>query len=147
MSAAESARSSEAVTRPLAVTGIVAAVWCAGLGLTSLTTITLIGWIAAPRTALGRGLPGVFRTAVNLWLVAHHAGFSVPHGRVGLLPLGLLVLPGALLFRGGGWITRTGRVRGRYRIGVVHAALALAVPYAVLAGLLALLARSAVVTP
>src|SRR3954464_2383990 len=135
----------EAVARPLAVTGIVAAVWCAGLGLTSLTTITLIGWIAAPRTALGRGLPGVFRTAVNFWLVSHHAGFSVPHGRVGLLPLGLIVLPGALLFRGGAWITRTGRVRGRYRIGVVHAALALAVPYAVLAFLLALLARSSVV--
>jgi Family of unknown function (DUF6350) len=137
----------EVVVRPLAVSGIVAAVWCAGLGLTTLTTVTLIGWIAAPRTALGTGLPGVFRTAVNFWLVAHHAGFSVPHGRVGLLPLGLIVLPGALLFRGGGWITRTGRVRGRYRIGVVHAALALAIPYAALAGLLALAARSTVVTP
>ncbi|MDN3357129.1 DUF6350 family protein [Actinomadura sp. DC4] len=137
----------EVVARPLAVSGIVAAVWCAGLGLTTLTTVTLIGWIAAPRTALGTGLPGVFRTAVNFWLVSHHAGFSVPHGRVGLLPLGLIVLPGALLFRGGGWITRTGRVRGRYRIGVVHAALALAVPYAVLAFLLALIARSTVVSP
>src|SRR4051812_3431175 len=135
------------VVRPLAVSGIVAAIWCAGLGLTTLTTITLIGWIAAPRTALGTGLPGVFRTAVNFWLVSHHAGFSVPHGRVGLLPLGLTVLPGALLFRGGGWITRTGRVRGRYRIGVVHAALALAVPYAVLAGLLALAPRSALGAP
>jgi hypothetical protein len=133
--------------RPLAVAGIVAAIWCAGLGLTTLTTVTLIGWIAAPRAALGSGLPGVFRTAVNFWLVSHHAGFSVPHGRVGLLPLGLIVLPGALLFRGGGWITRTGRVRGRYRIGVVHAALALAVPYAVLACLLALVARSPVVSP
>src|SRR5262245_16326572 len=121
--------------------------WCAGLGLTTLTTVTLIGWIAAPRTALGTGLPGVFRTAVNFWLVSHHAGFSVPHGRVGLLPLGLTILPGALLFRGGGWITRTGQVRGRYRIGVVHAALALAVPYALLAALIALLARSSVVRP
>src|SRR5262249_10071374 len=77
--------------------------------------------------------------------VSHHAGFSVPHGRVGLLPLGLTVLPGALLFRGGGWIARTGRVKGRYRIGVVHAALALAVPYAAVARLLALAARSPVV--
>jgi hypothetical protein len=146
-SAAEPAQAAESTARPLAVTGIVAAAWCAGLGLTTLTTVTLIGWIAAPRTALGTGLPGVFRTAVNFWLVSHHAGFSVPHGRVGLLPLGLTVLPGALLFRGGGWITRTGRVRGRYRIGVVHAALALAIPYAVLACLLALAARSPVVTP
>jgi Family of unknown function (DUF6350) len=137
----------ETVTRPLAVTGIVAAVWATGIGLTVLTTITLLGWIAAPRSALGTGLPGVFRTAVGFWLVAHHAGFSVPHGRVGLLPLGLMVLPGALLFRGGGWIARTGRVRGRYRIGVAHAALALSIPYAVLSGLLALLARSSVVQP
>jgi Family of unknown function (DUF6350) len=145
--AREAAEPEEPLARPLAVSGIVAAVWCAGLGLTTLTTITLIGWIAAPRAALGTGLPGVFRTAVNFWLVSHHAGFSVPHGRVGLLPLGLTVLPGALLFRGGGWITRTGRVRGRYRIGVVHAALALAVPYALLAFLLALAARSSVVSP
>ena len=42
----------------------------------------------------------------------------------------------------------TGRVRGRYRIGVVHAALALAIPYAVL-GLPArpARARSSVVAP
>jgi len=143
----DASHGADAAVRPLAVSGIVAAIWCAGLGLTTLTTITLIGWIAAPSTALGTGLPGVFRTAVNFWLVSHHAGFSVPHGRVGLLPLGLTVLPGALLFRGGGWITRTGRVRGRYRIGVVHAALALAIPYAVLAFLLALVARSSVVSP
>jgi hypothetical protein len=143
----DGARTGEPGARPLTVTGIVAAVWCAGIGLTTLTTVTLIGWIAAPRTAIGSGLPGVFRTAVNFWLVSHHAGFSVPHGRVGLLPLGLTVLPGALLFRGGGWIARTGRVRGRYRIGVVHAALALAVPYTILAVLLALVVRSKVVTP
>jgi hypothetical protein len=137
----------ETVTRPLAVTGIVAAVWAAGIGLTVLITITLIGWIAAPRSALGTGLPSVFRTAVGFWLMAHHAGFTVPHGRVGLLPLGLMILPGALLFRAGGWIARTGRVRGRYRIGVTHAAFALAIPYAVLSGLLALVARSSAIRP
>jgi hypothetical protein len=133
--------------RPLAVTGIVAAAWCVGIGLTGLTTITLIGWVAAPRSALGTGLPGVFRTAVNFWLVAHHAGFSLPNGRVGLLPLGLMVLPGALLYRSGGWITRTAETPGDRRIGVVPAAVALAVPYALLSGLLALAARGPVVVP
>ena len=93
--------------RPLAVTGVVGAAWCVGIGLAGLTTITLIGWVAGPRSALGSGLPDVFRTAVNFWLIAHHAGYSLPHGRVGLLPLGLMVLPGALLYRSGGWITRT----------------------------------------
>jgi hypothetical protein len=129
------------------VTGIVAAAWCVGIGLAVLTTVTLIGWIAAPRTALGPGLPGVFRTAVNFWLVAHHAGFSVKGGRVGLLPLGPVVLPGALLYRSGGWIIRVTEVRGRRRIGVMQVAMALAGPYAILAGLLALTARSAMVTP
>ncbi|XVQ12149.1 cell division protein PerM [Spirillospora sp. CA-255316] len=128
--------------RPLYVTGLVGALWCIGIGLAMLTTITLLGWVAAPRTALGPGLPGVFRTAVNLWLVSHHAGFSVPQGRVGLLPLGLIVLPGALLYRSGGWMIRAAGVPSRPRIGVVHVAVALAAPYAALAGLLALAATS-----
>lgn len=134
-------------SRPLAVTGLVAASWCVGIGLAVLTTITLVGWIAAPRTALGPGLPGVFRTAVNFWLVSHHAGFSLAHGRVGLLPLGLTVLPGALLYRSGGWMIRAAQVPRRPRVGVVHVALALALPYAILAGVLALVARSPVVRP
>lgn len=133
--------------RPLAVTGVVGAAWCVGIGLAGLTTITLIGWVAGPRSALGSGLPDVFRTAVNFWLVAHHAGYSLPDGRVGLLPLGLMVLPGALLYRSGGWIIRTADAPGGRRIGVVPAALALAVPYSILAGLLALAARGAAVVP
>ncbi len=136
-----------AASRPLAVAGLVAAAWCVGIGLAVLVTITLVGWIAAPRTALGPGLPGVFRTAVNFWLVAHHAGFSLPGGRVGLLPLGLMVLPGALLYRGGAWMMRASRTARRSRAGVVHVALALAVPYAVLAALLALAAATPAVRP
>ncbi|RMI35989.1 hypothetical protein EBO15_39815, partial [Actinomadura harenae] len=119
-----------------------------GIGLAVLTTITLVGWIAAPRTAFGHGLPGVFRTAVNFWLVSHHAGFSVGGGRVGLLPLGVLLIPGALLYRTGGWMIRRALPKdaaGRpvvtapedARRAVVGAAVALAVPYAALAGLLA----------
>lgn len=132
---------------------MIGAAWCVGLGLAVLTTITLVGWVAAPRTALGPGLPGVFRTAVNFWLVAHHAGFSVPTGRVGLLPLGLILLPGGLLYRTGGWIIRAagsregdGR-RNRHRIGVVQVAFLLAAPYATFAVMLALIARTPTVQP
>ncbi|MFA1549046.1 cell division protein PerM [Actinomadura chokoriensis] len=131
-----------AAARPLYVTGLVAALWCVGIGLAVLTTITLIGWIAAPKTALGHGMSGVFRTAVNFWLVSHHAGFSYGQGRVGLLPLGVLVLPGVLLYRGGGWMIRVAGLRRRPRIAVVHVAVALAAPYAALAALLALAASS-----
>ncbi|GAA4236978.1 hypothetical protein GCM10022254_47880 [Actinomadura meridiana] len=130
-----------AVARPLYVTGLVAALWCVGIGLAVLTTITLIGWIAAPKTAFGDGMSGVFRTAVNFWLVSHHAGFSYGQGRVGLLPLGVLVLPGALLYRGGGWMIRAAGPL-RPRAAVMRVAIALAAPYAALAVLLALAASS-----
>ncbi|MEW2360008.1 DUF6350 family protein [Spirillospora sp. NPDC029432] len=136
----------DGASRPLYVTGLVGALWCIGIGLALLTTVTLIGWIAAPRTALGPGLQGVFRTAVNLWLVSHHAGISVPQGRIGLLPLGTLVLPGALLYRSGGWVIRAAGVPGSPRMGVVRVAFALAVPYSILAGLLALAAASSAVS-
>lgn len=145
---ADSARERPAAAaRPLYVTGLVAALWCIGIGLAVLTTITLIGWIAAPKTALGHGMAGVFRTAVNFWLVSHHAGFSYGQGRFGLLPLGVLVLPGVLLYRGGGWMIRVVGLQHRQRIAVVHVAVALAAPYAGLAGLLALAASSETVRP
>lgn len=140
-------RPPSAPARPLYVTGLVAALWCIGIGLAVLTTITLIGWIAAPKTALGHGLAGVFRTAVNFWLVSHHAGFSYGQGRFGLLPLGVLVLPGVLLYRGGGWMIRVAGLPHRQRTAVLHVAVALAAPYAALAGLLALAAASAEVRP
>ncbi|NDU74486.1 hypothetical protein GWI34_17875 [Actinomadura sp. DSM 109109] len=129
------------------MTGLVAALWCIGIGLAVLTTITLIGWIAAPKTALGHGLAGVFRTAVNFWLVSHHAGFSYGQGRFGLLPLGVLVLPGVLLHRGGGWMIRVAGLPHRQRTAVLRVAVALAVPYAALAGLLALAASTREVRP
>ncbi|MFI0485516.1 DUF6350 family protein [Actinomadura sp. 9N215] len=151
--------------RPLYVTGLVAALWCIGIGLAVLTTITLIGWIAAPKTAFGDGMSGVFRTAVNFWLVSHHAGFTYGQGRVGLLPLGVLILPGTLLYRGGGWMIRAAKLparpsapahrhstdelrsKDRSRTAVVRVAVALAAPYAGLAMLLALAASSPEVRP
>jgi putative intracellular protease/amidase len=130
--------------RPLMVTGAIAACAAAGAGLAVLILLVLVGWIAAPHAGLG--LTGVLRTAALLWLIGHHVGFALPGaGRIGMLPLGLVLLPGALLWRAGRWVVRAGGVaRLRY---VGYAALALAVPYALVAGALALGSRSAQAAP
>src|SRR5690606_15504657 len=99
--------------RPLPVSGMLAAAMTLGAGLAVLTTLTLVGWMAAPRGALGQGMPGVFRTAAQIWLAAHHAGFEIPGGRVGLLPLGLMVLPALLLYKAGRWMARDADLRVR----------------------------------
>src|SRR5260370_1994091 len=98
-----------AADRPLAVTGAIAACAAAGIGLVVLTMLVLAGWIAAPHAGLG--LTGVLRTAALLWLIGHHVGFTLPGvGRIGMLPLGLVLLPGALLWRAGRWGVRAGGV-------------------------------------
>ncbi|MFI6811546.1 DUF6350 family protein [Nonomuraea sp. NPDC050328] len=153
--------------RPLPVSGMLAAAMTLGVGLAALTTLTLVGWIAAPKGTLGTGLPGVFRTAAQVWLAAHHAGFAIPGGRVGLLPLGLMVLPAILLYRGGRWMARDADLRLRLPAAlpknspkeqatarrraqlvlVVQAGVSLAAPYALLAGVIALVARNEVTQP
>ncbi|MFG2077324.1 hypothetical protein SAMN05421874_118144 [Nonomuraea maritima] len=153
--------------RPLPVSGMLAAAATLGVGLAALTTLTLVGWIAAPSGALGAGLPGVFRTAAQLWLAAHHAGFAISGGRVGLLPLGLMILPAVLLYRAGRWMARDADLRLRLParlpknspkeqadarrraqlVLVVQAGVSLAAPYALLAGLIAIVASNEVTQP
>lgn len=130
--------------RPLVVTGGIAACAVVVAGLVILTPLVLAGWIAAPHD--GIGLPGVLRVATGLWLAAHHVGFALHGaGRIGMLPLGLVLIPGALLWRAGRWVVRTGQLSRLSEVG--YAALALAAPYAVLCGALALASRSLLVVP
>lgn len=146
---------------------MLAAVGTLGVGLAVLTTLTLIGWMAAPRGPFGEGLPGVFRTACQLWLAAHHAGFAIPGGRVGLLPIGLMILPGVLLYRAGLWMARDAdlRVRMPARLPkgtprdvenarrraqlalIAQAGISLAAPYALLAGVIALVSGNEIMEP
>ncbi len=133
-------------SQPLIVIGAVAAGWAAAIGVAALTTLVLIGWIAAPHAGFGSGLPGVFRTAAQLWLVGHHVGFALHGGgRIGMFPLGLVVLPGALLYLAGRWVVRTGNVARLRHVG--YAAVALAGPYSALAGALALIGRTPLAAP
>jgi Family of unknown function (DUF6350) len=132
--------------RPLVVTGGIAACAAAASGLAVLTTLTAIGWITAPHVGIGAGLGGVLRTAALLWLVAHHVGVTVHGaGRIGMLPLGLVLLPGALLAMAGRWVVHAGAVTRLRHVG--YAALALALPYTLLAGALAVASRTAQAAP
>src|ERR1022692_2104756 len=79
------------------------------------------------------------------WSATMSASPCAARGRIGMLPLGLVALPGALLWRAGRWVVRKGGVSGLAEVG--YAALALAVPYALLAGALALASRSSLAAP
>jgi len=111
----------------------------AGLGLVVVTLLVLAGWIAAPH--LGLGLIGVVRTATVLWLVGHHVTVHVNGaGQIGMLPLGLVALPGTLLWRAGRAIVRGHQVTSPR--DALATALSVAVPYAALAGALAVASSS-----
>jgi len=132
-----------AAPRSLVLTGAIAAAVVTGTGLAGITLLVLAGWIAAPHAGLS--LAEVLRASAALWLAGQHVGFSFRGaGRIGLLPLGLVLLPGMLLWRAGSWVVRAGRVRRLRHVG--YAALALAVPYALLAVGLALACRSPLAT-
>ncbi|WP_285761263.1 cell division protein PerM [Nocardiopsis ansamitocini] len=117
----------------------------AAIGLTTLVTLILIGWVAAPHATFGEDIADVFRVAVQAWLIGQHAGFEIPGGHVGMLPIGLLILPGILLYRSGRWLARSCELpRLRH---VFQAALALAGPYAAISGTLALVGQTEVIQP
>jgi hypothetical protein len=133
-------------TRPMLMAGGAVALAAAGGGLAVLITLTAIGWITAPHVGLGGGLVGVLRSAGLLWLVAHHVQVTVRGvGRIGLLPLGLVVVPGALIERAGRWMTNAGHVTQLRHVG--QAALAIACPYALFTTAVAVASRSPVASP
>ncbi|MGH3207872.1 MAG: cell division protein PerM [Trebonia sp.] len=133
-------------TRPMLMAGGVAALAAAGGGLAVLATLTLIGWITAPHVGLGGGLAGALRSAGLLWLVAHHVEVTVHGvGRIGLLPLGLVLLPAVLIERAGRWMTREGHVAGLLEVG--PAAMSIALPYALFTGAVAVASRTSVAAP
>ena len=127
-------------TRSPFAAGVRVACAAAGIGLGAMTILALVGWIAAPHPALG--LVGVLRTAAVLWLVGHHVAVQVKGaGRIGMLPLGLVLLPGTLLWWAGRSVARGQLLTGPRQ--VTSAAIAVAVPYSLIAGALAIASRSA----
>jgi len=133
-------------SRGLLIAGGTAALAAAAAGLAVLVLLCLIGWITAPRFGAGDGLAGVLRAAGVLWLVAHHVEVTVRGvGRIGLLPLGLVLVPGALLERGGRWLSRQGHVTRLRDVG--YAALSIALPYALFTGSVAVASTTSFAAP
>ena len=123
--------------------GLTAAAWSVGAGLIAIALPVLLVWAADARTGAGAG--EAMRAAGQVWLVAHGVDLRVPAGSLGIVPLGLVLLPLALLVRAGGHIARECRVV-RLRDALVLAG-AVAGPYAVLAAVVAALARTTAVQP
>ena len=130
-------------SQDLVLTGLPAAAYAALAGLVAVAVPVLLAWIADPRS--GSGVGAALRTVAQGWLVAHGTALHLPGGTYDLVPLGLLVLPVLLLRRAARTAAACARVptlraAARLTAGVAG-------PYAVLAGVLAGLARTGEVRP
>ena len=120
-----------------------AAVAAAGAGLLAIAVFVLLAWSADARS--GSGTPAALRAAAQVWLAAHGTPVRVTGGVFALLPLGLSALPVVLLARAGAGVARahpptTVRLLATTVAGV-------AVPYAVVAAVLAGASRTPAVRP
>jgi Family of unknown function (DUF6350) len=111
--------------------GVVAAAWTAGVGIAVAVAVAVAGWLAADS--------GSFSDALRIgglgWLVANGSGLHVASTSIGLLPLGALVVIGAMLYRAGRWVG--GRADAPSWSELAQGALTLATGYAVLAAVVA----------
>jgi hypothetical protein len=118
--------------RPVALVGIAVALWTALLGVCCLVCVTLAAWVTAAHHSDAVRPP--VATAVQAWLLAHHAALAITGGTVGIVPLGLTVGLGALLVRGGRQAARLSGAQDLF--DCLATALAVALPYGVVAALL-----------
>lgn len=129
--------------RPLTLAGMTAAGHSAGLGILAVMVPVLVGWATAADSDASAST--AVAAALQTWLAGHGTRTAFPGGTFSLLPLGLAVLPTALLYTSTVRAGRTAGVAGRR--GVIALTSAVAATYAVLATVVALLARTADVRP
>src|SRR3954452_16811724 len=123
--------------------GIVSALWAAALGCAVLLVIVLVAWAADSRSAASAAR--ALRTALQLWLAAHRVPMQVEGGTIVLAPLGLTLALGWLVARAAAVLARGQQVEDPRGVGVV--ALAVGVPYGVIATFVAAAAHSSQVRP
>ena len=131
--------------RPVSVTvaGVVAAVQSAGLGVLAVMVTVLVGWATAADS--GASAATAVTGGLQTWLVAHHTRMVIPGGGFSLTPLALAALPLLLVYSATLRAARLAQVTRRR--GVIALTSAVTASYAVLATVVALLARTDSVRP
>ena len=117
----------------LTLSGTLAAAGAVVLGLVIVELIVLVLWAADPRSSAGASSAVHFAAA--LWLLAQHGGFATSEAQIGLPPLGLTVLPFLLTMRAGRRVCDA-----QDRPALLPTIAAVAVPYSIIAGIVALAA-------
>ncbi|MDX6230409.1 MAG: hypothetical protein QOI76_3799 [Frankiales bacterium] len=122
-----------------------AAAWAAAMGLVVTTVIVMAGWAASGGSS---GAASALRISAAAWLLSQHIGLAVgplPSIHLGIVPLGLLLLPAFLLFRAGASLARVVGIHG-WRDGWLAIG-GMAAAYAAIAGIVAGMTTSTLVRP
>lgn len=122
-------------TRPVALVGAAVAGWTVALGVAILVCLTLTAWVTAAHH--DDAIHPAIATALQAWLLAQHAAIGLggqAGGAVTIVPLGLTLLLGALLVRGGRLVARHSGASDV--LDAATSTFSLSVPYAVIAALL-----------
>lgn len=121
---------------------VVAAVTAAGLGLILVETLTLLAWASDGRSQVSA--TSAARAGLVGWLLGHKVPVEIGAGHIAIAPLGLTLVLVVLIARAGASLARS--ASAATPAAAMSAGAAVAVPYAVLAGLASGLARLGDVT-
>jgi hypothetical protein len=89
--------------RPIALSALIAVGWVLLAGVTTALAIAVAAWFAADGGSFG----GAIRAGGIGWLVAHGSGVHAGGADITAIPLGGVLLAGALLYRAGRWAGAT----------------------------------------
>jgi hypothetical protein len=135
--------------------GALAALQSAAASLAVILVPVVLAWATASYSQAPWG--DAVRVGIAAWLLAHHTGIVIPGGHVGLMPIGLAIIPmvscwlaGVKLARGldpNAETIRAGIGRARPRMPPQRALLALVVTYAGVVTLIGALTTTSKVRP
>jgi hypothetical protein len=125
------------------VGGALAATCAALIGLVFVEVVVGVLGLGDGRSQAS--VPEVLRVGAAIWLLAHGSALHLADGSITLVPLGLTALAAILLHRAGRRVAR--RVPESGRRAIPGVAIAVAVPYAVVVALLAIVVRTSGLRP